>query len=346
MLGGPESLRDLELGYGSPAGAPGLRRAVAEACGVAAEQVLTTQGAMLGLFLLAFELCRPGTDVLLVTPCFSPARDTLASCGARVRTVRLGFDERYELDPDRVVAALRPSTRLVSVASPQNPSGTRVPEATLRAILAAMTARAPDALLLVDETYREATYGQATPPPSFASLDPRVVTTGSLSKAHGVPGLRAGWLTVLDTALHQRLTVAKAHLVLSGSVLDEALAAALLARKKEVLGPRRRLLACNLAAVAAWCRSEAHRLEWVPPQAGALCCARLRPEVFAARAVARLWASLPEHGVRLGRGTWFGEEARVFRLGFGHLSPAELGPALQALSRAMDGAAATGGRPG
>lgn len=319
---------------------------MAELCGIAAEQVLTTQGAMLGLFLLAFELCRPGTDVLLLSPCFSPARDTLASCGARIRTVRLRFADGYELDPDRVAAGLSPATRLVSVASPQNPGGTRVPEPTIRAILAAMTARAPGALLLVDETYREATYGRAPPPPSVAPLDPRVVTAGSLSKAYGVPGLRTGWLTVPDPALRERLTVAKAHLVLSGSVLDEALTTALLARRQAVLEPRRRLLARNLAAVAAWCGREAHRVEWVPPQGGALCCVRLRAEVFGARAVGRFWASLPAHGLRLGRGTWFGEEARVFRLGFGHLPAAELGPALQALSRAMDGAAAGGGRPG
>lgn len=336
LLGGLENLWDLELGYGSPAGAPALREAIAETCGVAAHEVLTTQGAMLGLFLLAFELCRPGTEVLLLTPCFSPARDTLASCGAHLRTVRLRFDEGYHLDPGQVASALRPETRLVSIASPQNPSGVRVPEDTISAILTAMTLRAPDAFLLVDETYREASYGQTAPPPSIASIDPRIVVTGSLSKAYGVPGLRVGWLTVRDPALRERLTVAKAHLVLSGSVLDEALTAALLTRRDMVLAPRRRLLARNLAAVADWCRREAHWLEWVSPHGGALCCVRLRPEAFSTSAVDKFWTSLPKHGLRLGQGAWFAEETRVFRLGFGRLPTAELALALAALSRVVE----------
>lgn len=341
LVGGLESLRDLDLGYGAPAGAPALRVAAGETCGVAAHEVLTTQGAMLGLFLLAFELCRPGTEVLLVTPCFSPARDTLASCGAQLRTVRLRFEEDYHLDPGRLAAELRPETRLVSIASPQNPSGVQVPEDTIRAILGAMTARAPDAFLLVDETYREASYGRTAPPASTASIDPRIIVTGSLSKAYGVPGLRVGWLTVRDPALRERLTIAKAHLVLSGSVLDEALTAALLRRRDAVLVPRRSLLARNLAAVAAWVRREAHRLEWVSPHGGALCCVRLRPEIFNASAVDRFWASLPTHGLRLGQGSWFAEDARVFRLGFGRLPTAELALALAALSRAVAAASGT-----
>lgn len=340
LLGGVEGLLDLDLGYGTPAGTPALREAIAESCGIAADEVLTTQGAMLGLFLLAFELCRPGTEVLLIIPCFSPTRDTLASCGARLRIVRLRFDEGYHLDPGQVASALCSETRLVSIASPQNPSGIRVPEDTIRAILAAMAARAPDAILLVDETYREASYGSTAPPPSFASIDRRVVVTGSLSKAYGVPGLRSGWLAVRDPELRERLTVAKAHLVLSGSILDEALTAALLRRRAAVLAPRRRLLGRNLAVVADWCRREANRLQWVSPHGGGLCCVRLRPEVFNASAVARFWAALPSYGLRLGQGTWFAEETRVFRLGFGRLQTEELTLALMALSRAL--AAANG----
>jgi hypothetical protein len=55
----------------------------------------------------------------------------------------------------------------------------------------AVATRAPGCGVLVDETYRAATYGEA-PPPSAARLGPAVVTCSSLSKAHGAPGLRIG----------------------------------------------------------------------------------------------------------------------------------------------------------
>jgi hypothetical protein len=58
--------------------------------------------------------------------------------------------------------------------------------------------------------------------------------------------------------------------------------------------------------------------------------------VFDEAAVARFHAALPGLGVRVGRGPWFGEAERVFRLGFGLQTPAGLGEALEALSAALD----------
>jgi hypothetical protein len=48
----------------------------------------------------------------------------------------------------------------------------------------------------------------------------------------------------------------------------------------------------------------------------------------------------PSLELQLASGRWFGEEERVFRLGFGYLPEAELAPALAAVSRAMDAALA------
>ncbi len=53
--------------------------------------------------------------------------------------------------------------------------------------------------------------------------------------------------------------------------------------------------------------------------------------VFDDGAVQRFYASLPQLGVRVSPGTWFGEESRVFRLGFAHLALPELDAAYDAL---------------
>lgn len=335
IAGGAAALADLGLGYGPRAGSPALRRAVARACGVEADEVLTFPGTMLGLFLLASELCRTGGEALLATPCYGPTRAAVERAGARVRESKLRFEDGYCLDVGRISMCLTRATRLVCVASPQNPSGVRVPASALRALLDTMAVRAPRALLLIDETYRDATYGE-TASPSAAAMDRRVVTVGSLSKAHGAPGLRIGWLTVPDPALRERVAAARHDMIISGSVLDEAIAAALLAQQDRVLAPRRRQLARALEVVEAWRAGEAGRIDWVRPEAGGLCCVRLRPRTFCAAAVERFWAALPRHGLRLAPGTWFGEESRVFRLGFGALPPADLPPALRLLSRSMD----------
>jgi DNA-binding transcriptional MocR family regulator len=127
-----DGLRALSLGYGSAQGLPALRESVGALTGMASDAVLTTQGTALGLFLLAFEAFRPDREAVLTTPCFPPARDTLAACGFRIREVRLSFDEGYRIDVDRVAEALSPATRLVSIATPQNPSGVATPLAEIR----------------------------------------------------------------------------------------------------------------------------------------------------------------------------------------------------------------------
>ena len=338
-LAGLDRIRELKLGYGNSAGALELREAIADACQVPAGHVVTTQGTALGLFLLAFEACRPGDEAVLATPCFPPSRDCLLGAGVEVREVPASFEQGYRLDLDRMAASLSAKTRLVSIASPQNPSGVATSRAVVEQLLALMARRSPQALLFIDETYREAAYGDDPAADSFAALDPRIVTGASVSKALGAPGLRTGWLTVADADLRARLTVAKMNTVISGSVLDETLAAVLLRRRDQVLAPRRRLLAGALAALAAWREGEHARVEWVRPDAGALCCLRLRVDAFDDAAVARFWDLLPRHDLQLACGAWFGESRRVFRLGFGYLPPERLGAALSALSSAMDAAA-------
>ena len=339
LAGGEAALGKLPMGYGSSAGLPRLRAVVAGLTGVRPDEVVTTQGTALGLFLLAFELCRPGDEAVIATPCFPPARDTLLGAGVTLRECRLSFDRGYRLTAESIEPLLNDRTRLVSIASPQNPSGVRTPLAEIEAILDLMRRKAPGARLFVDETYRDATYGDAPPPPSAASLDAAIITGGSVSKAHGAPGLRVGWLTVRDADLRERLTTAKMNVVVSGSPLDETLAAAVLENRETILGARRALLAAGVSTVAAWVERQGGLVDWVRPDGGALCCLRLNPEAFDAAGVARFWAALPDAGLQLADGAWFGESSDVLRLGFGYLPIAVLPSALEALSAALQKAA-------
>jgi aspartate/methionine/tyrosine aminotransferase len=323
----------LTLGYGSAAGETALREAIAAAHDVDPGQVVVTVGGMHALFLLAFTLCGPGDEAVVAQPVFPLARHALLGVGATVRAMPLHFDAGYQPDLETLRALLTPKTRLVSLASPQNPSGVAWSADTLRAINDSVREHAPEAWLLVDETYREATYGDASVAQSAVHLGPRVISVASLSKCHGAPGLRIGWAITRDAALREALATAKFNTVISCSPLDEALALHLL---QQPLSPRRAALGTNLAVAAAWVHHQARRIEWVRPDAGALCCVRLRSDVFDDAAVARFHGALPRHDVRVGRGPWFGESERVFRLGFGLQSPAGLREALRAVSAALD----------
>ena len=309
---------DLTLGYGTPAGDASLRQLIAERCGVGPDQVIVTVGAVEAMSLVAHVV---GGPVLLVTPCFPPARSLPESLGLAVDTLPLSFDEGYRMRP---VSVTGPSPRLVSLASPQNPAGVRFTDEELRAVLAA----APDAVVLVDETYRESTYGGAEPRPSAAAMSSRVVTCSSLSKAYGAAGLRLGWLTCTDPALYEQLRAAKFRTTIASSTVDQALGAAVLRAGRSIREPRARRLREALDELVAW--ASVNGAEIVPPDAGALCCVRLPVGAGFGERLAAL-------ETRLAPGSWFGEDDRVFRLGFGHLSPADFTVALQRLARALAG---------
>lgn len=333
---GYEKVRDVRLGYGSAQGLELLRDAIASLCHIAADQVVTTQGTALAIYLLAIELCRSGDEVVLFTPCFPPSRDALLGSDITVREVPLKFEDSYRVDIKRLAQKLTAKTRLISLATPQNPSGVSTMPETISAILRAMDRSAPNAYLFIDETYRCATYGDAMPLASFAGYDRRIITGGSVSKAYGAPGLRIGWVTTEDAHLRERLMTAKMNVVISGSPLDETLAAHLIKNCEAVLAPRRALLATGLNILEAWHISEAHRLDWVRPDSGALCCMRLSEKTFDDAAITRFWNTLPDLDLQLAAGSWFGESDRIFRLGFGYLTIARLSEALATLSKAMD----------
>jgi len=329
------SFGDLALGYGTAQGDPRLRALIADTHGVSADDVVITVGGMHALFLVAFIVCDPGDEAVAVSPMFPLARNALQAVGATIRTVPLSFDRGYKLDVADIGQRLSKHTKLVSLASPQNPSGVATSPAIVRDLVALMGERCPDAYLLLDETYREATYGDDPVAPSAIGLGRRVISSASLSKCHGAPGLRLGWAIARDPGLKEQLVVAKFNTVVSCSPLDETLAIRVLERRDHILGERRRRLAKNLGLTVDWVRENDALVEWVRPDAGALCCVRLKPSVFDDGAVDAVYETLAQEGIRVANGRWFGDEARVFRLGFGLLPTAELEAAFARLSGAL-----------
>ncbi len=329
------SLGEMPLCYRTAEGDPRLRKMIADLHAVGPDDVVVTVGGMHALFLIAFILCDRGDEAVTTSPLFPLARNALDVVGAKVRTVMLSFDRGYQPDLADLRGQLSKKTKLVSLASPQNPSGVALPAQTLRGILAAMDDICPQAFLLVDETYREAAYGDDPVAATAVTLSPKVISIASLSKCHGAPGLRLGWAITRDPALREQLVRAKFNTVISCSGVDEALALRVLEQREPIIAERRRRLAEGRARTAEWVMENQRLVEWVQPDAGGLCCVRLKPVVFDDVAVGRFYDALAREGVRVGNGTWFGAEARVFRLGFGLLPLPDLDVALKRLAAAL-----------
>jgi aspartate/methionine/tyrosine aminotransferase len=336
---GPGGLADLagvNLGYGTSAGDPELRALVAARHGIPDGQVLITSGAAAALFVTGL-MCGDG-EILVGRPCYPPMFDALRGIGAQVVTVHSRFDDGYHIDIDAFAGKLSAQTRLVMVASPQNPSGVAITDSEVEQMLAAMSRRCPEALLLIDETFREAAYGGTRPAASFAGRSPRLLTCASLSKAYGAPGLRIGWLTVPDPGLYEQLRRARFNSSLCCGALDEFLATRLLAQADQVLAARGAVLADARGIVERWIKAYTGQLRWLRPEAGAFCCLQLDPGTFGPEDIGRFHAHLARQRTQIAPGPWFGDSPHIFRIGLAYEPAERLAEGLDVISAALEAA--------
>lgn len=181
------------------AGAPRLNRypepqpaevvaRLASLYGVKPDRILVTRGSDEGIDLLLRAFCRAGQDSILTTPpTYGMYSVAAAIQGARVLSVPLVREKDFAVDPDAVIRAITPETKLVFLCSPNNPTGQLLDR---DAVLKVVTALATRAVVVVDEAYAEF----STEPSLVQELDanPNLVVLRTLSKAYGLAGARVG----------------------------------------------------------------------------------------------------------------------------------------------------------
>lgn len=153
--------------------------------GLAAEQVLLTNGVDEAIHLLCETYLESSHHVVVVTPTFSMYEIYGAATGAEV--IRVQCDEDFSFPLSRVLRSITNHTRLIAVASPNNPTGTVASRQQLLQIAAA----APDAAMLIDEAYFDF-HGETVA--DCISATPNLFVARTFSKAYGLAGLRIGVL--------------------------------------------------------------------------------------------------------------------------------------------------------
>ncbi|MEI7743723.1 MAG: pyridoxal phosphate-dependent aminotransferase [Chloroflexota bacterium] len=328
-----DDLGGLVLQYGDHLGLPALRSAIAaDASGADPDDVMVTPGAVAALFVIHTSLLEAGDHVVVARPNYATNVETPRAIGADVSFLELSYDEGWTVDPARIAALMTPRTRLVSLTTPHNPTGSTLGRSTLDEVVA-LVERA-GARLLIDETYREMTFGE--PLPVAASLSPAVISVSSLSKTYGLPGIRIGWLVTRDRALRDRFLAAKEQILISGSLVDETIALRALERRPAWLPKIQARIDEAFTTTAAWLDGH-ERLEWIPPRGGVVGFPRIRPGVPVAPD--RFYRVLFEdHGTIVGPGHWFEQPRTHFRLGYGWPTLAELREGLAAIDASLEAA--------
>lgn len=222
-----------------------LEALLADRYDVDTDQVLVTAGGSAANLVAAATTLdgESGETVLVEKPGYEPMWATPEALGAKVDRFRRTREDAWILDPNRVAAATVAETALVSVTNRHNPSGVSATRETLAEV--AGIVRTHDARFLVDEVY--APYGAAEDGrgfggPTAAGIEGCVVTS-SLTKFHGLGGLRIGWL-VADAPFVARAREVQRHLSAVAEP-SRTLARRALANEVELAAPARQHAAAN-----------------------------------------------------------------------------------------------------
>lgn len=159
-----------------------VRAALAEYTGAAPDCIVAGAGSDELIDLLARALLAPGDHVIDLVPTFGMYVFTTAVCGGTYVPVPRHDD--FSVDVPAVEAAVDERTKLIFVASPNNPSGNLLPREDLDRLLALGVP------VVVDEAYIEFSGGSVVP--LVADRD-NLIVIRTFSKWAGLAGLRAGY---------------------------------------------------------------------------------------------------------------------------------------------------------
>ncbi len=204
-----------ETFYSHNLGLPELRQALAGYTSalhgpIGPERIAVTSGGVNALMLAMQMLIDAGDEVLAVTPVWPNLTAQPLILGARLRCLALKPqpDGAWTLDLPALLAAITPTTRLLVINSPNNPTGWTLSKAEQQAIVA--RCRETGTWILADEVYERLYFRDDTAngaAPSFLDVsgpDDRLVVVQSFSKAFLMTGWRLGYL-VMPAAMTQPL---------------------------------------------------------------------------------------------------------------------------------------------
>ncbi|MFG2076355.1 histidinol-phosphate transaminase [Nonomuraea maritima] len=162
-----------------------LRETLATHVGRSSDSVAVANGSTALLRDIVGVLVEPGSEVIFAEPSFPYYRTAAIANSAVPVAVPL---RSYAHDLDAMHAAITPRTRVIVVCNPNNPTGT----ACANTELATFVSRVPeDIAVVLDEAYVE--FAEDVNGLELMDEHPNVIVVRTLSKAHGLAGLRVGY---------------------------------------------------------------------------------------------------------------------------------------------------------
>tara|TARA_Y100000385_G_scaffold291221_1_gene367913 strand:+ start:832 stop:1872 length:1041 start_codon:yes stop_codon:yes gene_type:complete len=161
-----------------------LKNLIAEQKGVETNQILLGNGSDEVLDLIFRAFCEPNQDSIVTLPPTYGMYKVLAELNS-IENIQVPLTEDYQIAEDRLLNALKPSTKLLFICSPNNPTGNGMNTNAISHILNSFKG-----LVIIDEAYIDFSAEKSWVRELKAF--PNLIVTQTLSKAYGLAGIRLG----------------------------------------------------------------------------------------------------------------------------------------------------------
>ncbi|KAI1334553.1 PLP-dependent transferase [Xylariaceae sp. FL0016] len=264
--------------YGSILGSSELRENIASTyqindagVQVSSQDIIVAQGAISANYLAFYSLIGPGDHVICVYPTYQQLYSTPETLGAEVTLWKLKPELGYIPDVAELKELIKDNTKMIVVNNPNNPTGVAIPGDVLRQIV--NVAREFSITVFSDEVYRPLFHSlqdHEIPPSALSMGYTNVVTTGSMSKAWALAGIRVGWVASKDPSIMKRITTARDYTTISVSQLDDQVARYALSPsvRSQLLARNINLARSNLRLLEEFMQTHASNCSWVKPTSG------------------------------------------------------------------------------
>ena len=283
-----QSLLDTDLNYPHTNGIPKLRQNIARLYqGGTPENVLVTIGAIEANYLVLKTLLAAGDEIVVMLPNYMQIWGLAKNHGLALKTFHLREETGWTPDLAELESMVTARTRLIAVCNPNNPTGCVLSESEMDAII--NIADRVGSWILADEVYAGAERLTDEETPSFYGRYDKVLVTGSLSKAYGLPGLRIGWVTA-PAGIVDDIWARHEYTTISATMLSNQLAA--LALSPEVrswlLRRTRSYIRRGYPVLQSWMDLHPGSFSLRPPDAGAIAFIRYHFDINSTQLVERL----------------------------------------------------------
>jgi aspartate/methionine/tyrosine aminotransferase len=310
--GAAEKFQHTWLGYTESQGHPALREVISKIYeSIQPEQILVHTGAEEAIFLFMLAMLKENDHVIVHAPHYQSLSSVAKGLGCFISPWQAREENNWALDLDELRHLMRPSTKIIVLNTPHNPTGYLMSRADFEAV--SQFVQEHNLLLFSDEVYRESEYDAATRLPAACDMGEHAISLGVTSKTYGLAGLRIGWIATKNEKVYERLASLKDYTTICNSAPSEFLAEVALRNRQKLINRNLTIIKDNLEVVDALFTRHSPLFSWVRPAAGSMGFPRLLQgniEDFCDDLVRQA-------GVLLLPGTTYDDSRNHFRIGLG-----------------------------